>query len=382
VTTPPSGQTWRSYYYAGGQRVTMRVRTNSTNVVYYLHADHLGSTSLATCGNTGGCNGTANGAEIPNSRAWYHPYGTVRAGGSSLPTDYTFTGQRNEAGIGLMDYHARFYDPALGRFVQADSIVPSPGNPQSLNRYSYCLGNPLRYVDPTGYFTKEQIIASLTDQYGEEMANKIWDLWLLYDPGFMWALHDADFRWSIWASDLAGQFGQEDVGTFQSDGDRIFVGWVHADGSSTRMELAELQGQGGYQVSSPSHIVPDNLCYMHMCGQGQFGYDDNGIVGDTPIGNQDVVWEKALFGLPSLFIWTLPQSDIRPALWSTTDSKLAKWALSTAGKFETTIGWVNWLNTTVDYASSLLVETIKGGVGGDGIPWESGEMWSPDEWKP
>ncbi|PKO20281.1 MAG: hypothetical protein CVU38_20960, partial [Chloroflexi bacterium HGW-Chloroflexi-1] len=41
--------------------------------------------------------------------------------------------------------------PALGRFIQADSIVPQPGNPQALNRYSYVLGNPLRYTDPTGH---------------------------------------------------------------------------------------------------------------------------------------------------------------------------------------------------------------------------------------
>jgi hypothetical protein len=35
--------------------------------------------------------------------------------------------------------------------VQADSIVPNPGNPQSLNRYSYVLGNPLKYIDPSGH---------------------------------------------------------------------------------------------------------------------------------------------------------------------------------------------------------------------------------------
>jgi len=29
--------------------------------------------------------------------------------------------------------------------------VPSPGNPQSLNRYAYVVNNPLRYHDPSGH---------------------------------------------------------------------------------------------------------------------------------------------------------------------------------------------------------------------------------------
>jgi hypothetical protein len=50
-----------------------------------------------------------------------------------------------------MDYGARFYSPALGRFISADSIVPQPGNPQNLNRFAYTVNNPLTHVDPTGH---------------------------------------------------------------------------------------------------------------------------------------------------------------------------------------------------------------------------------------
>ena len=103
-------------------------------------SNHLGSTSLAT---------TATGGEV--GRQWYYPYGDQRHATGSLPTDYRFTGQRIESTIGLYDYGARFYDPLLGRFVSADSVVPEPGNPQALNRFSYVLNNPLRYVDPTGH---------------------------------------------------------------------------------------------------------------------------------------------------------------------------------------------------------------------------------------
>ena len=45
-------------------------------------------------------------------------------GKSVSPTDFGFTGQRNERGFGLMDFNARMYSPRLGRFVSPDSIVP------------------------------------------------------------------------------------------------------------------------------------------------------------------------------------------------------------------------------------------------------------------
>lgn len=51
-----------------------------------------------------------------------------------------------------MYYNARYYDPRLGRFLSADSVVPSSDDPQSLNRYSYARNNPLLYTDPTGHF--------------------------------------------------------------------------------------------------------------------------------------------------------------------------------------------------------------------------------------
>ena len=98
----------------------------------YLLGDHLGSTSLTA---------NSSGGKVAELR--YHPWGGTR---------YQFTGQRNDTAIGLYFYNARYYDPALGRFIQADTIVPSPANPQSLNRYAYTLNNPLRYTDPSGHW--------------------------------------------------------------------------------------------------------------------------------------------------------------------------------------------------------------------------------------
>jgi len=139
-----------------GQRIAMR----QGDVVYYIHTDHLGSVSVLSDGSgqadplppvSGGCP-PQGGRGVPGSAVRYLPYGGLRLGdASTLPTDYTFTGQRNEAGLGLMHYRVRFYSPRLGRFISADTLVPNPGNPQSLNRYSYVLGSPVKYRDPGGH---------------------------------------------------------------------------------------------------------------------------------------------------------------------------------------------------------------------------------------
>jgi RHS repeat-associated protein len=56
---------------------------------------------------------------------------------------------------------ARYYDPAIARFLSPDSIVQFAGNPQSLARYSYALNNPLAYIDPTGHFSIGSFFGSL-----------------------------------------------------------------------------------------------------------------------------------------------------------------------------------------------------------------------------
>ncbi len=60
-----------------------------------------------------------------------------------------------EAGWRCLDTNLRYYDPTLARFIQPDTIVPEPGNPQALNRYAYVLNNPLRYNGPSGHRLSE-----------------------------------------------------------------------------------------------------------------------------------------------------------------------------------------------------------------------------------
>jgi RHS repeat-associated protein len=132
-----SGSTVSKYYFAGIQRVAMR----SGSTLYYLLADQLGSTSLTT---------NASGAPIAEIR--YKPWGEVRASNGTTPTNYTYTGQYSNMGdFGLMFYNARWYDPAIGRFAQADTIIPSSQGVQAWDRYAYSNNNPILYTDPSGH---------------------------------------------------------------------------------------------------------------------------------------------------------------------------------------------------------------------------------------
>ena len=139
-----SGGITKKYDVIGGQRVAMR----EGDVLSYLFADHLGSTAV-----------TANesGAFVAELR--YQAWGENRYTNGTTPTTYRYTGQREEATLGLYFYNARWYDPYLNRWLQPDTIVPQPGNPQSLNRYTYVLNDPLRYIDPTGRFTEDELLA-------------------------------------------------------------------------------------------------------------------------------------------------------------------------------------------------------------------------------
>lgn len=76
-------------------------------------------------------------------------------------TAYQYTGQEYDAETGLYGYGSRYYDPVIGRFVMADTVVPDITDTQALDPYSYCLNNPLKYIDPTGHNVKDKKVGDL-----------------------------------------------------------------------------------------------------------------------------------------------------------------------------------------------------------------------------
>jgi RHS repeat-associated protein len=126
-----------TYYPAGG---AMRVIDGNGDNVFYVLKDHLGSASVTL---------DAGGNIVAEMR--YYPFGETRVSTGTIPTDKRFQSQREDSYIKLIHMGARWYHPASGRFISADSIVPNFANPQALNRYAFVLNNPLKYTDPTGH---------------------------------------------------------------------------------------------------------------------------------------------------------------------------------------------------------------------------------------
>lgn len=133
-----SMSTMKRYYYAGTMRVAMR---EGSAVPLWLFGDHLGSTSLV-----------ANNDGSLNSELRYEAWGETRFTYGTAPTTFRYTGQREESSLGLYYYGARWYDVALSRWIQPDSLIPeSTQGVQAWDRYAYVNNSPATYNDPTGH---------------------------------------------------------------------------------------------------------------------------------------------------------------------------------------------------------------------------------------
>lgn len=118
--------------------------------MYFIHKDYLGSYETVT---------DDNGQVV--DKLSFDPWGRTRN-----PLNWTyeefplphlfdrgFTGHEHLDEFNLINMNGRVYDQWLGRFLSPDPFVQAPGYSQNYNRYSYAWNNPLKYVDPSGYYT-------------------------------------------------------------------------------------------------------------------------------------------------------------------------------------------------------------------------------------
>lgn len=122
--------------------------------VYWLISDHLGTPRMLA-DRTGSLAGVRRRDFMPfGEEVGAGVGGRTTAHGYSQPDGVRqqFTGAERDAETGLDFMQARYYGSTLGRFTSVDPLMASAklGNPQTWNRYTYALNNPLRYIDPSG----------------------------------------------------------------------------------------------------------------------------------------------------------------------------------------------------------------------------------------
>lgn len=134
----PSVAARRWHMYLGKQPVGIRNEpiSGAAATHTYLHTDALGSPVVETNASRGVVN-----------RTNYEPYGVPQ---NRTVEGIGYTGHHMDSDSGLTYMQARYYDPALGRFLSVDPVGVDPTNGANFNRYWYANNNPYTFTDPDG----------------------------------------------------------------------------------------------------------------------------------------------------------------------------------------------------------------------------------------
>jgi RHS repeat-associated protein len=156
----------------------------------------------------------------------YLPFGEEWEGPSGAGS-LRFTGQARDNETGLHYFGARYYQAELGRFTTPDDPgFMSLWIPVSTNLFAYALGNPLRWIDPSGHSAQcptdycVDVSAPLPRTDGVA-------------PGF------ARFLWDSW---FRGMEIASTAGSLTQEGARIAVDWVAAPRDPTCMAASIMGG--------------------------------------------------------------------------------------------------------------------------------------------
>ena len=122
--------------YSYGDELLAMARAGNAS---FVHPDAHGNTRMLT-----------NGAGAITDSYDYDAYGNANGAAGSTENPYRYSGQRLDADSGLYQLRARYYDPAVGRFISRDPFGGRTGSPVSMHRYLYANADPVNYSDPTG----------------------------------------------------------------------------------------------------------------------------------------------------------------------------------------------------------------------------------------
>jgi RHS repeat-associated protein len=152
---------YRSNVFANGRNVYALHESQTTNSCttayssdpYFIHRDHQGSTDRLTLWDVSGAGAVAMSYDAFGKRrnADWTPDDTDFQLDTRHLTDHGYTGHEHLDKVRLIHMNGRVQDPIVGRMISVDPLIGNLANPQSLNRYSYAINNPVSFTDPTGF---------------------------------------------------------------------------------------------------------------------------------------------------------------------------------------------------------------------------------------
>jgi RHS repeat-associated protein len=94
----------------------------------------------------------ADGSGYVTYAAGHTPFGEYLWQDGSTDSAWGYTGEWRDSSAGAIYLRARWYRPSEGRFSQKDPWEGNQKQPLTMNPYLYVLANPVRYVDPAGWY--------------------------------------------------------------------------------------------------------------------------------------------------------------------------------------------------------------------------------------
>ncbi len=83
----------------------------------------------------------------------YDAFGVEKDIVDSDTNAFRYCGEYYDKETATVYLRARYYNPTTGRFISRDSFAGRRSDPLSLNLYTYCRNNPIRFIDPSGHIT-------------------------------------------------------------------------------------------------------------------------------------------------------------------------------------------------------------------------------------
>ncbi len=187
----------------------------------------------------------------------------------------------------IQTMNGRMYDPAIGRVLSPDKFVQSPGYTQSYNRYSYCMNNPLKYTDPSGWYA----LADMKARYNWEGAG-FWyrgsyqqntsDGWVSWNPSFT-----SGTGWAIGATPLhydpapgSEGYTKIDDNSFIDNGtgnvvpfETVQTNFVQSNGESIELLFGGTP-EDPYQFFNGYRTIENSSAYLHDLVPGSQGHGE------------------------------------------------------------------------------------------------------------